>query len=155
MWRCSQTRALIISILPASAEWVLTSRSWTSGGDDVGVLGHDRGEQVGPADRVEDGLARPIAAGQDQAERGAPGPAARLPAPPVRWAVVRVRITSSRSPGTITRVSGWIRSSMWAGSIAPIATPPITRSRSGPGWIVSPWTPSRIMARVGFDRIGR
>ena len=28
--RCSQTRALIISILPASAEWVLTSRSWTS-----------------------------------------------------------------------------------------------------------------------------
>ena len=25
----------------------------------------------------------------------------------------------------------------------------------GPGWIVSPWTPSRTIASVGFDRIGR
>ena len=31
----------------------------------------ERREQVGPADRVEDGLPRPIAAGQDEAEGGA------------------------------------------------------------------------------------
>ncbi len=64
-------------------------------------------------------------------------------------------MTSSRSPGTMTRLRGPIRSSMCSGSIAPIATPPMTWSRSGPGWIVSPWTPSRTIARVGLDRIGR
>ena len=64
-------------------------------------------------------------------------------------------MTSSRSPGTMTRLRGPMRSSMCSGSIAPMATPPMTWSRSGPGWSVSPWTPSRTMARVGFDRIGR
>ena len=64
-------------------------------------------------------------------------------------------MTSIRSPGTMTRLRGPIRWSMCSGSIAPIAIPPMTESRSGPGWIVSPWTPSRTIARVGFDRIGR
>ena len=64
-------------------------------------------------------------------------------------------MTSSRSPGTMTRLRGPIRSSMCSGSIAPMATPPMTWSRSGPGCRVSPWTPSRTMASVGLDRIGR
>src|SRR5207249_3201081 len=46
--------------------------------------------------------------------------------------------TSSRSPGTMTSVPGPTRSSMWPGSIAPIATPSMTRSRSGLGCSVSP-----------------
>ena len=49
------------------------------GGHLVGVLGDERREQVGPADLVDDGLARPIAAGQDEAE-GAPR--SRPSAPP-------------------------------------------------------------------------
>ena len=77
------------------------------------------------------------------------------PALPSRRASTMAPMTSARSPGTITRLPGPIRWSMCSGSIAPIATPPMTRSRSGPGWRVSPWTPSRTIARVGLDRMGR
>ena len=80
---------------------------------------------------------------------------APLPASaPSRWAPTIAPMTSSRSPGTMTRLRGPMRWSMCSGSIAPIATPPMTWSRSGPGWSVSPWTPSRTMASVGLDRIG-
>ena len=126
------------------------------GRDDVRVLRDDRREDVGLADRVEHGGARPVATGQDEPDRRAlvARDDARRPsfvaaaaiaairaasaAPAVRsrrakWAVVSVRITSSRSPGTMTSVPGPTRSSMWPGSIAPIATPSITRSRSGAG----------------------
>ena len=50
---------------------------------------------------------------------------------------------------------GATRSSMWLGSIAPMATPSITRSRSGPGWITRPPTPWSTMPSVGLDRIGQ
>ena len=69
--------------------------------------------------------------------------------------MVSVRITSSRSPGTMTSVPGPTRSSMWCGSIAPIAMLSMTRSRSGPVEITRPRTPWRIIPSVGFDRIGR
>ena len=55
----------------------------------------------------------------------------------------------------MTSVQGPIRSSMWCGSIAPIATPPITRSRSGPGLMTRPRTPSSTIPSVGLDSIGR
>ena len=38
--------------------------------DRVRVVGDERREEVGAADRLDDGLARPIAAGQDEADRG-------------------------------------------------------------------------------------
>ncbi len=64
-------------------------------------------------------------------------------------------MTSSRSPGTMTSARGPMRWSMCRGSMAPMLTPPMTWSRSGPGQTSSPWTPSRTMDRVGLDRIGR
>ena len=41
--------------------------------DRVGVLGHERREQVRVADRVEDALPGPVAAGQHEPERIAAG----------------------------------------------------------------------------------
>ena len=64
------------------------------------------------------------------------------------------RITSVRSPGTMTRLRGPIRWSMCSGSIAPIATPPITWSRSGAGverLAVDAFEDHR-QGRVGQDR---
>src|SRR4029450_5672361 len=111
---------------------------------DVGVLLHERREDVRLADRVKDRLPGPVAAGQDQTDGRA------LVAGDRRDALARRSGRPRCGPGPLP---GPAPASMWPASIAPIATPSMTRSRSGPGWIASPRTPSRIIASVGFERI--
>ena len=73
MNRYSQTSALISSILPAVGDVGLDQQVVDLGRDGVGVLGHDRREEVRVADRLEDRLARPVATGQDEPEGVTPG----------------------------------------------------------------------------------
>ena len=139
------------------------------GGDGVRVLVDQRREDPRLADRRRGprAAARSRRSGPSRSPRRPvrprrpPASPRAAPRPPsrrwlrARWAAVRVTITSSRSPGTMTSDPGPIRASMWAGSIAPMATPSITRSRSRPGQITRPRTPSSTIPSVGFDRIGR
>ena len=76
MNRYSQTSALISAILPASAGWVLTSRSWSSDATWYVSSGTSVANRSARADRVEHRSARPVAAGQDEA-RAAPSPSSR------------------------------------------------------------------------------
>ena len=150
MNRYSHSSALISAILPASDGWVLTSRSWSSEATWYVSSGTSVAKRSAARIASRTRLGRPVAAGQHQAER-----ARRRRRSAASCAPTIAPMTSTRSPGTMTRLRGPIRWSMCSGSIAPIAIPPMTASRSGPGWIVSPWTPSRTIASVGFDRIGR
>ena len=108
----SATSSLISSIFSRSAACVFTSRSWTSDATVYVSSRDERREQVGAPDRLDDGLARPVAAGQHEPDRragvavveverrrGSAPSVVAVRGEPIRCAVVSVRITSSRSPG--------------------------------------------------------
>ena len=120
MCRNSQTSALISSIFSVSAGVGLDQQVVDLGGDGVRVLVDERREHARLADRRRGprGAARSRRSGPSRSprrparprrrpasRRAAPRPPSRA-APCARWAAVRVTITSSRSPGTITSVPG-------------------------------------------------
>ena len=110
MKRCSQTSALISSILPRSAGCVLTSRSWTSDATAYVSSGTSVANRSAARIASSDGPVWPVAAGQDEPEGAlaAVGPHPR--------GHRRSRGSRPRGrPGTMTRLRGPIRSSMCCG----------------------------------------